>query len=482
MLMGLWQRRRLLWSLVACTALAVGTVGSARPAEAAGSTPIPLVQDHTFRKGRGFGSTWNRYAWSMAEFRGHLYVGTWNVQMDYPKIAEDLESGVLDPEDLDENPLSYIRYTTSTGAEIWRSKNRARTKWERVFKADAANAGFRKMVVFDDKLYAGTENAQGPTSLFYSSDGKLWKEQTGGPTENPENGSNRAMAVIGGRLYLGTENNVSGGELWSLGTGGDWQLEAKLPDDTSVSEIAEFEGKIYLGTWDFTDHYSLFRLDDTNVVVNVTPQVPALQGLFNIGVMALMPFNGQLYLGTVNYLNGFTLVRTPTPDVPASWQVITKNGFQSEVPGVTTADNAYSWSMVEMNGTLFLGTFNHGITGGIYAPLPIPMDGRAQLFSSTNGADWNLLVPDGFGSPFTYGFRTLVAGSDGRLYIGTASHFMLPDMRSSLYRGHRLSPQDPRLNRVLPWTLMYMIGNQPRRRPFIGTQVFSIPVGLVAPK
>lgn len=47
--------------------------------------------------GRGFGDNMNRYVWSMAEFKGDIYVGTWNVQLDYPAIIVASPVGPMRP-------------------------------------------------------------------------------------------------------------------------------------------------------------------------------------------------------------------------------------------------------------------------------------------------------------------------------------------------------------------------------------------------
>ncbi|MEN6447775.1 MAG: hypothetical protein ABFD70_08545, partial [Syntrophaceae bacterium] len=45
--------------------------------------------------GRGFGVNWNSYAWSMQEFNGDVYVGTWSAQLDYAAILKDIGKGEI---------------------------------------------------------------------------------------------------------------------------------------------------------------------------------------------------------------------------------------------------------------------------------------------------------------------------------------------------------------------------------------------------
>jgi hypothetical protein len=52
---------------------------------------VPPFENLTQNIGRGFGDSWNRYTWSMGELNNQVYVGTWNVQLDYKAIAEELK-------------------------------------------------------------------------------------------------------------------------------------------------------------------------------------------------------------------------------------------------------------------------------------------------------------------------------------------------------------------------------------------------------
>ena len=47
--------------------------------------PSPYRESCYKEPGRGFGDTWNRYAFSVAEFNGQVYTSNWKVQFDYPR-------------------------------------------------------------------------------------------------------------------------------------------------------------------------------------------------------------------------------------------------------------------------------------------------------------------------------------------------------------------------------------------------------------
>jgi len=385
------------------------------------SLPSDSVENLTAE--RGFGDPMNRYTWSMAEFNNTIYVGTWSVQLDYPRIVSDLVSGDLVIGG-GGNILAAIGYIDSTGGKLYRYDGGQ--NWTQVGPTPTEeNTGYRKMVTYNGRLYAGTANSTNGTMLFRSdASGDNWEEVAGGPTGSialpTQNNSNRTMLVHDGYLYVGTENNDTGGELWRYNDGSTaaegWEKVGQFSDDASVAELVVYNDQIYVGTWDFTDSFSFFKMNGTNNFTNLTPAA----GPGNLGVMKLIEFNGQLYLGTVNYENGFTLMRTATPDDASSWETITTNGLGD-------MSNAYSWSMEVWQGKLMLGTFNSGLYGGMYGPLPL--DGRAELWSSADGLNWELLMDDGFGSMYTYGIRDMVA-TDDTLYLGTASNFFLYDPTS----------------------------------------------------
>jgi hypothetical protein len=407
----------------------------------AGPLDIGPFDDLTSDIGRGFGDNQNRYAFSMRTFRDELFVGTWNVQFDYPALIAAIKDGSLDLSG--GNILEQIGFLSTEGAQIWRYLGTK--EWAKVYDfaetgnpSDLHNSGVRQMRRFGDHLYAGTVNAAAGASMLKTADGTTWAAVSGGPLNNPDNISIRTMVEHDGFLYVGFENNATGGELWRLDHADRWTDVASFPDDSSVAEVAVFDGEVYVGTWDFTDSYKFYRVDTEpgagfGDTIDLTPTDPALEGLSNLGVMKLIEDkNGYLYLGTVNYADGFTLLRTRDPGSPTRWEVMTTNGFGNP-------DNAYAWAMIEA-GTLLLGTFNSGLTGGVLGP-SVPLDGRAQLWYLDDQGDlahdndeWVQILDDGFGARFVYGIRNMEV-FDGYLALGTASNFFIPDPNSALYEG-----------------------------------------------
>lgn len=379
---------------------------------------LPFV-NLTEDTGRGFGDPMNRYSWSMEEFQGDVFVGTWSAEFNPLKLGDLLTGGGPTGGGV----LGFTAILDSTGGEIWRY-DLDTDNWHQVVDAGEEDIGFRSMTKYNGKLFAGTANYTNGNKILYSADGESWTPLAGGPTADPLNTSIRTFAVQDGKLFVGTENST-GGELWSYSDagGGSWALENKF-SDPAVGELNVFNGKLYAGTWNFDEtSFDLFSMDGPGTFNDITPVFPGSGSLNNLGVMTLEGFQGQLYLGTVNYLDGFTLLRASDPANPSAWEVLSTNGFQNLGPPGSMS-NAYVWSMVGLGDALYLGTFNDGLYDGVYDPLPIPLDGRGQIWYTKDGVNFLPLVDDGF-DQFNYGIRTMVV-ADNRLFAGTASNFFLP--------------------------------------------------------
>ncbi len=422
--------------------------------------------------GRGFGDNMNRYAWAMSEFKGNVYVGTWSAQLDYPALINAARNGQINLDTLGGGSiLEGIGYIQSTGGEIWRysgGKN-----WTRVYDSPTpADTGFRIMSEYKGALYAGSANSTTGTSLLRTADGVNWENLTGGPLTNKDNNSIRTLATFNGNLYVGTENNKTGGELWAY-NGNTW-TKKYTSSDPSVAELQVYKDKLYLGTWNFNDTFHFFESANGANFNNVTPSFPGSGGLANLGVMKLAEYKGNFYLGTVNYRDGFTLLKTSNPSNPSGWEVITINGLGDK-------SNAYSWALQEYKGKLYLGTFNDGLYGGLYGPLPL--DGRGQLWCTEDGKNWSKVVDDGFGSRFNYGIRTMTV-ADGRLFIGMASDFLIPDPATMDLTGlNQLIASFKGSNGEIDWdgVLAYLEKYIAMNPNWIGTEVWATPEAVPEP-
>jgi len=95
----------------------------------------------------GFGCSWNRYAWSMASFKGQLYVGTNNLRGQW--ALQFFIAGL---------PIGPL----TKGAQVYRGNRESDGSytWEHVLTGGLttkANFGVRTMSVIGDYLYGVTE-------------------------------------------------------------------------------------------------------------------------------------------------------------------------------------------------------------------------------------------------------------------------------------------------------------------------------------
>lgn len=97
-------------------------------------------------EGEGFGCSWNLYAWSMASFKGQVYVGTNNLR---GRLAVQVFTKSI--------PLGPL----TNGAQVYRGSREidGSYTWENVLSrglTTRANFGVRSMAVVGDYLYGVT--------------------------------------------------------------------------------------------------------------------------------------------------------------------------------------------------------------------------------------------------------------------------------------------------------------------------------------
>ena len=433
--------------------------------------------------GRGFGDVWNKYAWSMKSFNGGMVVGTKNAFYDINEVLNpsDTIQQCLDDNFYQVTPIHsqiacmelFAAPNSGTSpaaadtsfAEIWRFDYVKKT-WTKVFD-DAIpmdSQGFRYMETHNGKLYVGSDLGAfitgvdlydgGPydwsfpgSQLLVSIDGKTFTRvlSCDGPgtpcnstvhADNPYgligtypaytgavNTSIRAMASYKGELYVGTFN-ASGGQLWAYQegrtTGPEWRFvfsfqpvplgTATLPKP-AVAELRVAGDTLYIGMAGPAGNSYLYKYTGSG-----TPQVvlgqPFLNPQTNMGNLKLFTSSkGLLYVGNVDLDVGFYLqVYNPATKV---FTKITDNGFFN-------GNNAYAWSMAEINGRMFVGTFNQDFL----STLP---RGEAELWYSDDSSNWQqMALPLDWGL-WNYGIRTMEVGNK-MLFLGAASNMAAPDL------------------------------------------------------
>jgi hypothetical protein len=336
----------------------------------------------------GFNIESNKYAFSMAVYKGSLYVGTLNIR---------------------KMPGMWNFFTGTSakkatdGAEVWRYDSGG--TWTRVVNkglGDRLNLGVRKMAVIKDCLYGVTANHDEGMEVWRTCDGKTWERPARGGFGDALNTSGRGLGFFDGRIYVGTENRKKGAQLWRSEDGDHWEKVADqgLGDKGNwwFSDFAVFNDRLYLGTLNVKG-MQLFRSADGKSFERVFKDGPAKKT--DMAAMKLYVFQGRLFVSTMDYFKGFDLYVTSDGE---NYRRILKNGFNDR-------HNGYLWQMEEYNGRLYAGTYSH------HLPLPV---GAFNLLSSADGDHWIVENADGFGNRWYYGIRSM-AVFDGKLILGTAS-------------------------------------------------------------
>jgi hypothetical protein len=297
----------------------------------------------------GFGQASNTAIDHLLEFNGQLYAGT----------AGDGESG----------------------GEVWRSDG---LNWTRVVSqgfGDPTNGEILRLAVFSDTLYA---SAWSYTSTHGA---EIWRSSTGDPGDwtrvvaNGFNGdANNAVAPsfesFNGHLYAGTLNTTTGGQVWRTTNGTTWaQVNANgfgTANNRAVSALAAFKGYLYAGTVGGAAGVTgaeVWRCqvcdgsDWTKVVNNgfgdsATYRAPALEVL-----------GSDLYFVVGNNTTGMEVWRTSDG---TSWEQVGFAGFGDTNNSTSYWDN----SVAVFDGSLYVGTVN-SVSGGevwlylhkVYLPL-----------------------------------------------------------------------------------------------------------------
>jgi hypothetical protein len=200
----------------------------------------------------------------------------------------------------------------------------------------------------------------------------------------------------------------------------------------AVTELRVFNGMLFIGltgSFDFANGRPyLYRYDSTiadstaRLAIVLTAPVDPPYAFTNLGALPLFTTSRNiLHIGTVDLNSVFMLQATTDGE---NFATITNDGFGN-------AGNAYAWSMAEVNGRVFVGTFNQDFGDALPR-------GSAELWTSDNDVDWRqMALPVGFG-PWNYGIRTMDVGNKS-LFLGTASNMIAPDF-TVLGDGTALSP------------------------------------------
>ena len=430
----------------------------------------------------GLGDSHNTFIWSMAWFKGQLYIGTGReVQCISVRTADILTDGTnYDNSVASGQCPSLGTLYRSLSAEIWRLTP-ATGRWQRVFKSPASifvgtdemgdiftarDVGFRGMMVYNDglgneELWVGGVNsgtifehmpafAGGfpPPRLFHSTNGTDWltvPQQPGtfmGDIGRPRPGSERnqrsfrALTQFNNMLVatvadyrgvgfaIASSNPAAGNNAWTQVT--------PIPEEFPVWNLTVFNNLLYATTGDkeiANTGYGVFKTSGgpswiwTPVITNGGYQPDGR--LRSPNGLSMMEFKGQLYIGTNRPTE---LIRVRPDD---SWDLLvgeprnTPDGVKTPLTGLGIGFgswfNGHFWRMGTHNGQLYLGTWDWSVGLRTLEPLAkmFGFQFGFDLFRTDDGVHWTALSRSGMGQPLNFGGRTFASTPYG-LFFGTA--------------------------------------------------------------
>jgi len=349
----------------------------------------PLVANHSDAlMPAGFGNENNYQIAVLIEYKGYLYAGTTN---------------------------------EITGCEVWRTKS-INDSWERVVSKgyrNKNNVWVMSAKVFNDELYMGTQNSFG-LEIYKTNDGVNWDPVVSRKASlkpgfgNIKNICTYSMEIYDSNLFVGTANRW-GCELWKSIDGENWEPviaynnlissrlhKAVYPAGFGMLEIPGirnmivFNNELYLLTASsYNARYSL-KIFNKILSINGNFRAPPIRLIKYIQSLGTKVFK---YNSTTNKI---------TPLVVGPGKTVNNAGFGDKY-------NIYSWSVLVHDRHLYVGTF---------CPDPVEFTlerkkllnwefsiffetGRAQIWRTSNGEDWEKVVGEGFEDNHNLGVRSL---------------------------------------------------------------------------
>ena len=462
------RTHRTLLAVAVAMAAALSALASAAPAVAQAPSDLPpygVIADN------GFNTPQNDYSWSMAWFKGKLYVGTARSEQCVEEATE-IFYFPTEPYLYSTNPepgatCPANEYDLILSAQIWQYTPQTQV-WRLVFdspqnipnprapgKFVARDIGFRGMVVYDGQLYIGDvtpdeyipELASAyPPRILRTSNGTSFTSFNAPSTIHTYLGVQkpigfRAMTVFDNRMYVTASSGITGdGVILAVSdpAGANPTYTQVSPTNQQVFELQPFNGQLYAGTGSSANlGYGVYKTDGSLTSPTWTPVVTGGAGLGGqiTSVVSMGVFRGELYVGASGWYNTLfpasEMIRI-APD--GSWDVVV--GSSRKVDGVTKAPisglpdgfgnvfNAHFWRMDVFNGGLFVGTNDWS-----YALQTVPIVSTLlqnqfgfDMYGTCDGRYWYPVTTNAFGSGIdNFGLRTMEPTPYGN-FLGSANH------------------------------------------------------------
>jgi len=378
-------------------------------AAAGGITQTPQgFRESDFRQigEQGFGDAGNSYPWSMAEFKGKIYIGSnrWHLCFikallgtdttdDIPEFPLDCNPNLLEM-DVRARIFSYDPRTRKVEL-VYMSPTYKQLQSDGSYVDAPRDVGYRTMAVYTEtdgteSLYIGTYGSRTldslPARILRTTDGVHFQEI---PTQYSNyNGFTafRSMKIFKNRLYLCVIGETASSSVVLEATdpkSGNFRIchDPFFGDPTNDSPytLEVFKGYLYVGMANSTNGFQLLKTDAsglppyhfTKVLTN-----GAYRGPNNENVVSLGAYKDHLYVGSGILFGGYDILRGVGP-APAellrvkadgNWDLIcgvardTPDGHKDPLtgkgPGFGNPFTGYMWRFTEYNGVLYLGTFD----------------------------------------------------------------------------------------------------------------------------
>lgn len=386
--------------------------------------------------GKGFGDPWNKYAWSMKDFEGKMYVGTKSSFYDLTSLstpppplsgcpapafvpdevttqsALELIPSLYQPLvalelfDSERNFAGALDRTTSRGAssgraEIWSysydNENWSKSSLE-TLEGGGTSQGFRIMETHDDRLYAGSDLGSFIMgvelgSVSHSSECEISTYSGDFPGSK--------IVVTDGTEWTDVPCEPDGSLAGPCTSAENVAITGLIDMDvnTSFRAMASHEGDLYVGTFNFTGA-ELWKYDDDAEPGDAWILIETFDGSGDLdytpAITELISYRGKLVIGT-----GFDSGASATKYL---WEY--SSGSVRVVPGLLPATGASSVLklLVSDSGDLYVGL--------------VDFDGGADLLVYRPGTGWDEITADGFGTASNV-YVWSMEEFDNKIFLGT---------------------------------------------------------------
>lgn len=302
---------------------------------------------------------------------------------------------------------------TDDTAQFWVSEDRGDT-WDQITTGPSApgstNSGYRSIVVWNDVLVMGTQDASG---------GALW-------SYDPLTGEWVLIDIVEDIdiiTMLQVVEEPSGQQALYFGASSGVIVEQPVRLYRYVEEAGVWSGEeVTPHSFTRQDGSRIHRVGESGGADEDGNPLGLMENPFNDdSVIEMWVANGKLFYGTADDDGAAAVAYVTFADRPGNpvdadaWTLVTADGFGNP-------KNAYIWSSaVDTSGgpgedVMYIGTFDKSL--------------GFDILTSTDGDTWEFLTEDGLGTVNNWGARELdiYAADPTKLLVGTASTFYPPAM------------------------------------------------------